>query len=379
MVPGSYERLFELAGRELPEDPYDPEQLNPHRPSIDEMTWTCEGCADAARVGGTFRRVEEVIDAWFDSGSMPYAQHHYPFENRDLFEQQFPADLIAEGVDQTRGWFYTLHALGGLLFDSVAYKNCIVLGHINDEDGRKMSKRLGNVLEPMAVIAKTGADALRWYLCISNPELTSRFGERLVRESAQNYLIPLWNALSFFTIYANLDGWRPGTAAPIPFAERPALDRWILLRLDRVIEGVTGHLEGYRIVDAARVLEAFVDDLTNWYIRRSRDRFWADRPGRHEATETDGAKESAYQTLYEVLTTVARVTAPFTPFVAEELHERLERSQDEGPGRQAPPRASTSSAGRSRRPSATSRTSSGRWRRPSGSSAWATPPGTPTA
>ncbi len=334
VVPGSYERLFELAGRPLPEDPYDPEQLNPHRPYIDEMTWACEACAattDAADAadssGGTFRRVDEVIDAWFDSGSMPYAQHHYPFENEDLFEQQFPADLIAEGVDQTRGWFYTLHALGGLLFDSVAYKNCIVLGHINDEDGRKMSKRLGNVLEPMAVIAKTGADALRWYLCIANPELTSRFGERLVRESAQNYLIPLWNALSFFTIYANLDGWRPGTAAPIPFAERPALDRWVLLRLDRVIDGVTGHLDGYRIVDAARVLEAFVDDLTNWYIRRSRDRFWSEAPAGTSAEQAGAAKESAYQTLYEVLTTVARLTAPFTPFVAEELHDRLEVGQ----------------------------------------------------
>jgi len=326
IVPGSYAELFERAGRELPEDPYDPEQLNPHRPYIDEMTWSCDGCAEG---GGMFRRVEEVIDAWFDSGSMPYAQHHYPFENRDLFEQQFPADLIAEGVDQTRGWFYTLHALAGLLFDSVAYKNCIVLGHINDEDGRKMSKRLGNVLEPMAVIAKTGADALRWYLCISNPELTSRFGERLVRESAQNYLIPLWNALSFFTIYANLDGWRPGASPSVPFTERPALDRWILLRLDRVIEGVTGHLDGYRIVDAARVLEAFVDDLTNWYIRRSRGRFWAEaREGNGGAgSEAERAKESAYQTLYEVLTTIARLTAPFTPFVAEELHERLEVGQ----------------------------------------------------
>jgi len=325
-VPGSYRDLFELAGRELPADPYDPEVFNPHRPYIDELTWQCPDC------GGTLRRVEEVIDAWFDSGSMPYAQHHYPFENQDLFEAQFPADLIAEGVDQTRGWFYTLHALGGLLFDSVAYKNCIVLGHINDEQGRKMSKRLGNVLEPMAVIEETGADALRWYLCVANPELTSRFSARLVRESAQNYLIPLWNALSFFTIYANLDGWHPpgteGGATPsrwIPFAERPALDRWILLRVDRVTEEVSGHLDGYRIVDAARVLEALVDDLTNWYIRRSRGRFWSESETVDD--ETAHRKECAYQTLYEVLTTFARLTAPFTPFVADELHERLVRSQ----------------------------------------------------
>ncbi len=329
-VPGAYAELFRLAGRDLPEDPYDPEVFNPHRPAIDEITWPCAECT------GTMRRVEEVIDAWFDSGSMPYAQHHYPFENRRDFERQFPADLITEGVDQTRGWFYTLHALGGLLFDSVAYRNCIVLGHINDEQGRKMSKRLGNVLAPGEVIAETGADALRWYLCISNPELTSRFSARLVRESAQNYLLPLWNALSFFTIYANLDGWRPGAAPEIPFAGRPALDRWILLRLDRVAEAVTEDLDAYRIVEPARTLEAFVDDLTNWYVRRSRGRFWASAGGGGETAASNSAaasdrsaasdKESAYQTLYEVLTTFARLSAPFTPFVADELHGRLVRS-----------------------------------------------------
>jgi isoleucyl-tRNA synthetase len=337
-VPGSYRELFRLAGRELPEDPYDPERFDPHRPHIDRIAWPCPACGEAA--GGTMRRVEEVIDAWFDSGSMPYAQHHYPFENRELFERQFPADLIAEGVDQTRGWFYTLHALGGLLFDSVAYRNCVVNGHVNDEQGRKMSKRLGNVVEPMAVMEETGADALRWYFCVSNPELTSRFSARLVRESAQRYLLPLWNALSFFTIYANLDGWRPDDREPVPFAARPALDRWVLLRLDRVTEAVTAALEGYRVAEAARALEGFVDDLTNWYVRRSRDRFWAAPAAGHGglsgqtagdpgAAASDGGadKESAYQTLYEVLTTVARLTAPFTPFVAEELHGRLERGR----------------------------------------------------
>ncbi|HEX6198984.1 MAG TPA: isoleucine--tRNA ligase, partial [Thermoanaerobaculia bacterium] len=270
-VPGSYEELFRLAGRPLPDDPYDPDVFDPHRPAIDRLTWDCPECnrAEDEERGGTMVRVEEVIDAWFDSGSMPFAQHHFPFENRDLFERQFPADLISEAIDQTRGWFYTLHALAGLLFDSVAYRNCVVLGHINDEEGRKMSKRLGNVVEPMALIEETGADALRWYLLVSNPELTSRFSARLVRESAQRYLLPLWNVLSFFTIYANLDGWRPGRSEPVPFAERPALDRWVLLRLDRTGEAVTEALDGYRIVDAARALEGFVDDLTNWYVRRS--------------------------------------------------------------------------------------------------------------
>jgi isoleucyl-tRNA synthetase len=324
-VVGSYEELFRLSGRPLPDDPYDPEQFNPHRPYIDEVTWSCGECEGSERPG-TMRRVEDVIDAWFDSGSMPYAQHHYPFENGETFERQFPADLIAEGVDQTRGWFYTLHALGGLLFDSVAYKNCVVLGHINDESGRKMSKRLGNVIEPMAFMDDAGADALRWYLCVSNPELTSRFSARLVRESAQRFLLPLWNALSFFTIYANLDGWRPGDRPAVPFGDRPALDRWVLLRLDRVTEEVTEALLAFRIVDAARPLEAFVDELTNWYVRRSRGRFWS-----ADGSDGDGAdKESAYQTLFEVLTTIARLIAPFTPFVADELHRRLERTQGRG-------------------------------------------------
>jgi|CXWL01.1.fsa_nt_gi isoleucyl-tRNA synthetase len=318
-VPGSYAELFAEAGRPAPASFYDPELFNPHRPAIDDFSWGCKSCGS-----GRLERVADVIDAWYDSGAMPFAQHHYPFENRELFARQFPADLVTEGVDQTRGWFYTLHVLGSLLFDSVAYRHCIVLGHINDEQGRKMSKRLGNVVQPMDVVAETGADALRFYLCVANPELTSRFSARLVRESAQSFQIPLWNALSFFTIYANLDGWRPGVAAPIPFGRRPALDRWVLLALDRTAEAVTAALEAFSIVDAARALEAFIDDLTNWYIRRSRGRFWS--------PEGEGGedKESAYQTLYEVLTAFARLTAPLTPFVAEEIHARLERSQGRG-------------------------------------------------
>ncbi|HEX7181271.1 MAG TPA: isoleucine--tRNA ligase [Thermoanaerobaculia bacterium] len=323
-VIGSYFELFSASGREQPADVYDPRQFNPHRPYIDAFTWGCPECGE-----GTVRRVEEVIDAWFDSGSMPFAQHHYPFENRETIDQriQFPADFISEAVDQTRGWFYTLHVLGTLLFDSVAYKNCIVLGHVNDEQGRKMSKRLGNVVEPMAVIAEAGADALRWYFCVNNPEVPSRFSARLVREAAQKFLLPLWNALSFFTIYANLDGWRPSSPTsskrPAPaFADRPSLDRWILLRLDRLAALVSESLDAYDLSGAARGIEEFLDDLTNWYIRRSRGRFWAP-----EGEEDHAGKESAYRALYEVLTTLARLIAPFTPFVAEVLHRNLVRSQ----------------------------------------------------
>ncbi|MGB6367519.1 MAG: isoleucine--tRNA ligase [Thermoanaerobaculia bacterium] len=317
-VVGSYEELFENGGMEAPADRYDRRQFDPHRPFIDEVHWPCSGCGD-----GTMNRVEEVIDAWFDSGSMPFAQYHYPFDNPELIDQriQFPADFIAEAVDQTRGWFYTLHVLATLLFDSVAYKTCIVLGHVNDEQGRKMSKRLGNVVDPMEVIPETGADALRWYFCVNNPEINSRFSVRLVKEAAQSFLLPIWNSLSFFTIYANLDGWRPG-GEPLEFDSRPALDRWILLRLDRVVTETTRLLEGYRVTEAARGIEEFVDDLTNWYIRRSRDRFWA------PAGEATNDKESAYQALYTVLTTTARLIAPLTPFVAEVLHGNLVRSHE---------------------------------------------------
>ncbi len=328
-VVGSYARLFELAGREAPADLYDRAQFDPHRPFIDEFTWACAACGEAGK-GGTFRRVEDVIDAWFDSGAMPFAQHHYPFENRPLIERdatgrrgQFPAHFISEAIDQTRGWFYTLHVLGVLLFDSVAFENCIVLGHINDEQGRKMSKRLGNFVEPGAVIEETGADALRWYFCVNDPEQNSRFSARLVREAAQGFLIPLWNALSFFTIYANLDGWSPGRAAAPAIGGRAELDRWILLRLDDLMEKATLQLESYVLVGSARQIEGFLDDLTNWYIRRSRGRFWSGNP---ESAD----KEAAYHTLYEVLTTLARLIAPFTPFVADVLHGHLERSQREG-------------------------------------------------
>jgi isoleucyl-tRNA synthetase len=341
-VIGSYAELFAAAGRPAPDDPYDPAQFDPHRPAIDgpDFELPCSQC------GGTMRREPYVIDAWFDAGSMPFAQHHYPFENRELIDsrRQFPADFISEAVDQTRGWFYTLHVLGTLLFDSVAFRNCIVLGFVTDEQGRKMSKRLGNFIEPLPVIEETGADAMRWYFCVNNPELTSRFSARLVREAAQRFLLPLWNALSFFTIYANLDGWRPAPGGAEPagqFSARPPLDRWVLLRLGRLVSATTEHLDAYAIADAARGIEEFVDDLTNWYIRRSRGRFWAGA-GPGAGSDEDGAraaadeasgdaandKASAYAALYEVLTTLARLVAPFVPFVAEVLHRHLVRSQD---------------------------------------------------
>ena len=329
-VIGSFTELFESSGRPAPEDLYDREQFDPHRPFVDRdapkgaFTWPCPECSD-----GVMGRVEEVIDAWFDSGSMPFAQHHFTGADTADFAPSarvgFPADFIAEAVDQTRGWFYTLHVLGVLLFDQAAFKDCIVLGHINDEQGRKMSKRIGNVVDPMAVVEDTGADALRWYFYISNPELTSRFSAKLVREAAQKFLLPLWNAVSFFTIYANLDGWQPQSET-LDFSARPELDRWILLRLNRLTETLTENLDSYRIVESAREIESFIDDLTNWYIRRSRDRFWAPSTPRTE-TPANQDKESAYQTLYAVLCGISRLIAPFTPFVADVLHRHLERSQ----------------------------------------------------
>ena len=319
-VAGSFEELFAESGRSRPQDLYDREQFDPHRPAIDEITWDCYACR-----GGVFRRVEDVLDAWFDAGSMPFAQDHRlvhegaPAELAIRRDQFRPADFISEAIDQTRGWFYTLHVLAVALFDNYAFANCIVLGHINDEQGRKMSKRLGNVVDPMGVVGETGADAMRWYFFVNDPEQTSRFSAQLVREAAQGFLLPLWNALSFFAIYANLDGWHPGKSENLPYKGKPDLDRWILLRLDQAIEAVSRHLDNYSIAPAARELEEYVGDLTNWYIRRSRDRFWAG------SADASTVKESAYQTLYEVLTTLAGLVAPFTPFLAEKMHEILVR------------------------------------------------------
>ena len=311
---GSYEELFAAAGRDLPTDPYDREQWNPHRPYVDDFPVACSCGADK-------HRVPEVIDCWFDAGAMPFAQGHYPFneEYRDAVDSgdRFPADFISEAVDQTRGWFYTLHVIATFLKDSPAYKNCVVLGHVLDEDGRKMSKRLGNVVAPDAIIDSFGADAFRWFFYRTNPSLPSRFGPNMVRESIKLFLLPLLNAWSFFTIYAELDGFRPNAQQAPSFGDRAPLDRWILTRLQQTVTAVTEALEGYRIPDAARALEDFVEGLTNWYIRRSRRRFWK--------AAADADKAAAHFTLHEVLSTLAHLIAPFTPFLAERMYQDLVR------------------------------------------------------
>jgi len=289
----------------------DLEQLDLHRPYIDEVVYKCEEC------GGTMRRVPEVIDAWFDSGAMPVAQWHYPFENRDMFEEQFPADFICEAVDQTRGWFYSLHAISTLLFNKPCYKNCVCLGLILDAKGEKMSKSKGNVVDPWMVLDAHGADALRWYLYTATPPGNDRrFSVELVGEVVRTFMLTLWNVYSFFVTYANIDGWTPDEATP----HYSLLDRWILSELHLLIRRVTTALDNYDVTGAARPFERFVEDLSNWYVRRSRRRFWK--------SEEDEDKAAAYSTLYECLTTLAKLLAPFMPFIAEEMYQNLVRSVD---------------------------------------------------
>ena len=264
------------------------------------------------------RRVPEVIDCWFDSGAMPVAQSHYPFENETLLEDgRFPADYICEAVDQTRGWFYSLHAISTLLFERPCYRNVICLGHILDAEGEKMSKAKGNVVQPFSVINKYGADALRWYLFTSSPPgNVRRFSEDMVAEVTRRFLSTLWNVYSFFVIYANIDNFVPGSeVASSPESE---LDRWIISELNQLIKDVDSALDGYNPTEAGRKIESFVDGLSNWYVRRSRRRFWK--------SENDADKLSAYNTLYQCLVTLSKLLAPFTPFVAEELYQNLVRS-----------------------------------------------------
>jgi isoleucyl-tRNA synthetase len=292
----------------------DPETLDLHRPYIDEVTFKCREC------NGTMRRVPEVIDCWFDSGAMPVAQWHYPFENREMFKSQFPADYICEAVDQTRGWFYSLHAISTLLFDEPCFLNCICLGLILDGEGYKMSKSRGNVVDPWEVLNVHGADALRWYLFTATPPGNDRrFSVDLVGEVVRQFLLTLWNTYSFFVTYANIDGWTPTKGEPEENAS--PLDRWILSELHILVQRVTASLDAYDVNGAARPIAAFVDDLSNWYVRRSRRRFWK--------SEEDADKRAAYQTLYECLVTVAKLLAPFMPFIAEELYQNLVRSVDE--------------------------------------------------
>jgi isoleucyl-tRNA synthetase len=324
---GSHAELIDLATDRIAAETL--EDL--HRPYIDEITLRCEHC------GGDMRRVLEVADAWFDSGAMPYAQWHYPFDNADLFLERFPADFICEAIDQTRGWFYTLHAEAALLKaseavpDGIAYKNVICLGHILDEKGNKMSKSKGNTVEPWDVLDLHGADATRWYMYTASPAGSSRrFSLGLVEEGLRRFLLTLWNTYSFFVSYANIDDIDPRVAPPLlPQRERgsggegvPELDRWLLSELNALIVKVTDELDNYDPTDAARAIDAFVDDLSNWYVRRSRRRFW------RGVSESDADKQSAYHTLWTALVTLAKLLAPFTPFVAEEMYQNLVRSID---------------------------------------------------
>jgi isoleucyl-tRNA synthetase len=300
---GEVADLGERAGRDL-------SGLDLHRPSIDEITFGCTEC------GGEMRRVREVIDAWYDSGSMPFAQWHYPFEREDVFERRFPADYICEGIDQTRGWFYSLLAIGTLLRKQSAYKNCVCLGLIVQEDGRKMSKSLGNVLDPWEIIDKFGADALRWFFFTSgNPWATRRVGFETIAEVQRGFQRMLWNVYSFYTLYANTENIDP-TTADVPVAERHELDRWLLAELHDTVRTATEGLEVYDCTAAGRRIAAFVEDLSNWYVRRSRRRFYA-----KETLERD--KAGAHATLHESLKTLALLLAPFTPFVADEIWDNI--------------------------------------------------------
>jgi isoleucyl-tRNA synthetase len=291
------------------------EPLDLHRPYVDEITFACPKCDE------TMQRVPEVIDCWFDSGAMPVAQWHYPFENEDKFRQNFPADFICEAVDQTRGWFYSLHALSTLLFGCPCFRNVICLGHVVDAQGEKMSKSKGNVVDPWTVIDSCGADVLRWYMLASTPgEDTHRFSTRSVEETLRKFFLTLWNTYSFFTLYANIDRFVPGDPAVASGQTKAPtqLDRWIVSELNRLVSEVSRLMDGYNPTSAARRIEGFVDNLSNWYVRRSRRRFWK--------SEGDADKLAAYTTLYQCLVTLCQLLAPFVPFVAEELYQGLVRT-----------------------------------------------------
>ena len=280
-----------------------------HRPYLDDLVCTCSKC------GGKMKRTPEVIDCWFDSGSMPFAQYHYPFENKDLFEETFPADFISEAVDQTRGWFYTLLAISTILFDRAPFKNCIVLGHVNDKDGVKMSKHKGNVVDPWSVLDKQGADAVRWYFYTNSaPWIPSRFGAEAVSEVQRKFQGTLWNTYAFFALYAEIDKYDP-SAYDLKKCRLSLMDKWILSRLNTLVKDVDEKLAQYNITDSAREIQDFTDVLSNWYVRRGRERYWGSK-----MTED---KAAAYTTLYTVLVTLAKVIAPYTPFMAEMMYQNL--------------------------------------------------------
>ena len=291
-----------------------PENIELHRPFIDEVTLKCPHC------GEKMTRVSEVIDCWFDSGSMPFAQWHYPFENKELFNSQFPADFISEGVDQTRGWFYSLMAISTLIFDCAPYKNVLVLGHVLDKDGQKMSKSKGNAVDPFEALEAYGADAIRWYFYSNSaPWLPNRFFGDAVVEGQRKFMGTLWNTYAFYVLYANIDGFDP-TKYTLDKASLSVMDKWILSRLNTTVKTVDSYLDAYKLTEATRVLEDFVDDLSNWYVRRSRERFWVkDMP-------TD--KVNAYMTLYTALVTIAKLSAPMIPFMTEDIYRNLVVSVD---------------------------------------------------
>lgn len=291
-----------------------PEEIELHRPYIDAVTCTCPKCQ------GTMKRVPEVIDCWFDSGSMPFAQHHYPFENKEVFEQQFPAKFISEAVDQTRGWFYSLLAISTLLFNKAPYENVIVLGHVQDENGQKMSKSKGNAVDPFDALNTHGADAIRWYFYENSaPWLPNRFHDKAVTEGQRKFMGTIWNTYAFFVLYANIDDF-DATKYKLEYEKLPVMDKWILSRLNTLVKEVDRNLNDYKITETARVLEDFVDELSNWYVRRSRERFWA------KGMEQD--KINAYMTLYTVLVTLCKTAAPMIPFMTESIYRNLVCSID---------------------------------------------------
>ena len=291
-----------------------PDDIELHRPYIDDVTIKCEKC------GKQMKRVPEVIDCWFDSGAMPFAQHHYPFENKDIFEQQFPADFISEAVDQTRGWFYSLLAISTLIFNEAPYKNVIVLGHVQDENGQKMSKSKGNAVDPMEALKEYGADAIRWYFYVNSaPWLPNRFHGKVVTEGQRKFMGTLWNTYAFYVLYAEIDNFDP-TKYSLDYDKLSVMDKWLLSKLNTLIKDVDGHLENYRITESARVLQEFTDELSNWYVRRCRERYWA------KGMEQD--KINAYMSLYTALVTLSKLAAPLIPFMTEEIYQNLVRSVD---------------------------------------------------
>ena len=305
---GSISELKEL-GENVPDD------IELHKPYIDEITIKCEKC------GKSMKRVPYVIDCWFDSGSMPFAQYHYPFENKELFEKHFPAQFISEAIDQTRGWFYTLMAISTLLFDRSPFENCLVLGHVQDKDGLKMSKHKGNVVDPWEVLDKQGADAVRWYFCASSaPWLPTRFYDDGVSEYQRKFMGTFWNTYAFYVLYADIDEFNP-MKYKLEYDKLSQMDKWALSKLNTLVKFVDENMQEYKITESARVIQDFTDELSNWYVRRSRDRFWA------KGMEQD--KINAYMTLYTCLVTLAKVSAPFVPFMTEEIYQNLVANIDD--------------------------------------------------